>query len=97
MMGRLLAGAVMAAAALCCASTASAASLPRPEGSSPLGSASAPDGPGAMSHFDLARKDCVGTARNTRSKVWFTVADGVLSDVFYPPTTRPTARRCSTP
>ena len=25
----------------------------------------APDGPGALSHFDLARKDCVGTARNT--------------------------------
>jgi hypothetical protein len=23
------------------------------------------DGPGALSHFDLARKDCIGTARNT--------------------------------
>jgi glucan 1,4-alpha-glucosidase len=44
----------------------------------------APDGPGALSHFDLARKDCLGTARNTTSKVWFTVADGVLSDVYYP-------------
>src|SRR3978361_1540773 len=44
----------------------------------------AADGAGALSHFDLARKDCVGTARNTRSKVWFTVADGVLSDVYYP-------------
>src|SRR4051794_1418786 len=42
------------------------------------------DGPGALSHFDLARKDCVGTARNRTSKVWFTVADGVLSDVYYP-------------
>ena len=40
--------------------------------------------PGALSHFDLARKDCLGTARNTTSKVWFTVADGVLSDVYYP-------------
>ena len=40
--------------------------------------------PGALSHFDLARKDCVGTARNTTSKVWFTVAGGVLSDVYYP-------------
>ena len=37
-----------------------------------------------MSHFGLARKDCVGTARNTTSKVWFTVAGGVLSDVYYP-------------
>jgi glucoamylase len=44
----------------------------------------AADGPGALSHFDLARKDCVGTARNTTSKVWFTVADGVLSDVYFP-------------
>jgi glucoamylase len=51
-------------------------------GSTPL--SVAPDGPGALSHFDLARKDCLGTARNTTSKVWFTVADGVLSDVYYP-------------
>src|SRR6185295_3873579 len=38
--------------------------------------AAAPDGPGALSHFDLARKDCLGTARNTTSQVWFTVANG---------------------
>src|SRR5438874_3517136 len=44
----------------------------------------APGGPGALSHFDLARKDCLGTARNTTSKVWFTLANGVLSDVYYP-------------
>jgi len=41
-------------------------------------------GPGALSHFGLARKDCLGTARNTMSKVWYTVANGVLSDVYYP-------------
>jgi glucoamylase len=46
--------------------------------------ATASDGPGALSHFDLARKDCLGTARNTTSKVWFTIANGVLSDVYYP-------------
>jgi len=46
--------------------------------------AGAPGWPGALSHFDLARKDCLGTARNTTSKVWFTVANGVLSDVYYP-------------
>ena len=53
---------------------------------SPAAASAAPatDGPGAMSHFGLARKDCVGTARNDRSKVWFTVADGVLSDIYYP-------------
>jgi Glucodextranase, domain N len=42
---------------------------------------SAPGGPGAVSHFDLARKDCLGTARNTTSKTWYTVANGVLSDL----------------
>jgi glucoamylase len=46
--------------------------------------ASAADGPGALSHFGLARKDCLGTSRSTASKVWFTVAGGVLSDVYYP-------------
>jgi glucoamylase len=47
-------------------------------------SAAAPGGPGAQSYLDLARKDCFGTAPNTTSKVWFTVADGVLSDTFSP-------------
>src|SRR5712664_1183510 len=58
-----------------------------PAGLSPIGgwaSRAASDGPGNLSHFDLARKDCLGTARNTTSKVWFTVANGVLSDVYYP-------------
>ena len=45
---------------------------------------SAPGGPGAVSFFDLARKDCVGTSRTSASKVWYTVAGGVLSDVSYP-------------
>src|SRR4051794_21700674 len=48
-------------------------------GASPAG-----DRPGALSHFDVARKDCLGTARNTTSKIWYTVADGVLSDVYAP-------------
>jgi glucoamylase len=45
---------------------------------------SAPGAPGALSHFDLARKDCFGTARTSGSKVWYTVAGGVLSDVYSP-------------
>src|SRR4030081_130241 len=58
-----------------------------PAGLSPISgwaSRAASDGPGNLSHFDLARKDCLGTARNTTSRVWFTVANGVLSDVYYP-------------
>ncbi len=44
----------------------------------------AADGPGSTAYFDLARKDCLGTAQNSGSKVWFTLANGVLSDVYYP-------------
>jgi glucoamylase len=51
---------------------------------SAAGAAVAPGSPGSESYFDLARKDCVGTARNTTSRVWFTVADGVLSDTYWP-------------
>jgi glucoamylase len=46
--------------------------------------AAAPGAPGAASYFDLARKDCVGTAAANGSKVWYTVAGGVLSDVYEP-------------
>jgi glucoamylase len=43
-----------------------------------------PGAPGVTAYFDTGRKDCLGTARHTRSKVWYTVADGVLSDVYEP-------------
>src|SRR5215469_9308551 len=46
--------------------------------------AAAPGAPGAPSYFDVARKDCVGTAASPGSKVWYTVAGGVLSDVYEP-------------
>ncbi len=75
--GRPLALAVVAALALALAPRPGAAGVV-------LAAGSAADGPGALSHFDLARKDCLGTARNRTSKVWFTVAGGVLSDVYYP-------------
>src|SRR5262245_58463831 len=74
---RRLAGLVVVCALTALPSAASATPSPPPTGA-------ATDGPGALSHFDLARKDCVGTARNRKSKVWFTVADGVLSDVYFP-------------
>lgn len=40
--------------------------------------------PGAASYYDEARKDCVGTAADTGSKAWYTVADGTLSDTYAP-------------
>ena len=73
-------------AALCVLSFAVAAASPAGATSTAAAQlgAAAPGGPGTMSYFDLARKDCVGTARNTTSKVWYTVAGGVLSDVYEP-------------
>ncbi|QNK80393.1 glucan 1,4-alpha-glucosidase [Nakamurella sp. PAMC28650] len=44
----------------------------------------APGAPGSLGHFGLARKDCLGTARNATSKIWYTIAGGVLSDVYAP-------------
>ena len=73
MTSRLLRLAGTAAVALICTAGVSAAP-----------STPAPGAPGALSHFDLARKDCLGTARNTTSKVWYTIAGGVLSDTYYP-------------
>lgn len=52
--------------------------------SSAAAAAEAPGAPGALSHYDLARKDCVGTSRGGASKIWYTVAGGVLSDVYAP-------------
>src|SRR6476646_2849462 len=44
----------------------------------------APGAPGAPSYFDLARKDCLGTAAGRGSNVWYTVPGGVRSDVYEP-------------
>jgi glucoamylase len=85
----LLRPAVLAAAAALMLG-ASALQLPRASAASAAPSAlsvpgtAAAGGPGAASYFDLARKDCLGTAANSGSKVWYTVADGVLSDVYEP-------------
>ena len=48
------------------------------------GAGATPGAPGTQSYFNLARKDCVGTAAGTGSKVWYTVANGVLSDTYEP-------------
>jgi glucoamylase len=73
----LAASAAVVAGLAVAASTATAASPAK-------AATAAPGGPGAPSYFDLARKDCVGTAAGTGSKVWYTVAGGVLSDVYEP-------------
>jgi glucoamylase len=74
--------ALLAALAVPAAKAATAA--PAASAAPAQGAGPAPGAPGAPSFFDLARKDCVGTAANTGSKVWYTVAGGVLSDVYEP-------------
>ena len=75
---------VVAALGTLCLALAAAAPAGAASSAAAQPAVTAPGGPGTMSYFDLARKDCVGTARNTGSKVWYTVAGGVLSDVYEP-------------
>jgi glucoamylase len=44
----------------------------------------APGGPGQDAHWPSAAKQGLGTANTLRSKVWFTLADGVMTEVYYP-------------
>ncbi|HKE59550.1 MAG TPA: glycoside hydrolase family 15 protein [Pyrinomonadaceae bacterium] len=44
----------------------------------------APGGPGGDAHWLTAAKNGFGTSNTLTSKVWFTLADGVLTEVYYP-------------
>lgn len=44
----------------------------------------APGGPGADAQWATAGKQAVGTANSPNSKVWFTLAQGVMTEVYYP-------------
>lgn len=44
----------------------------------------APGGPGQDAHWPSAAKKGFGTANTLASKVWFTLNDGVMTEVFYP-------------
>src|SRR4051794_14217731 len=82
--GRVVRRVPMGAGAAAGCLLALAVALPAQAAQRATPAVAADDGPGAVSHYDLARKDCLGTARNRKSKVWYTVAGGVLSDVYYP-------------
>jgi glucoamylase len=55
---------------------------PNPVESQTAGGAS--DGPGNPAAWTTGNKLAVGTSADTTSKVWFTVAKGVTTEVFYP-------------
>jgi len=44
----------------------------------------APGAPGYDAHWLRAAKNGFGTANNVASKVWFTLNDGVMTEVYYP-------------
>lgn len=48
--------------------------------------------PGEPSTWAHAKKQGFGTAYSTGSRVWFTIADGILTEVFYPRTDTPQIR-----
>ncbi|WP_459985919.1 hypothetical protein, partial [Nocardioides sp. AN3] len=55
-------------------------------------SAGAPGAPGTPSTWNEGDKDGFGTARGTASKVWYTLNDGMLTDVYYPRIDTPSIR-----
>jgi len=79
-------GYVVTVSAVAVVASSLALAAPRAQGASVAAApgGAAPGGPGAQSYMDTSRKDCFGTAANTGSKAWYTVADGVLSDVYSP-------------
>jgi glucoamylase len=50
----------------------------------PLAALDAPNGPGLSSVWARADKDFIGTSLSAASKVYFTGAQGILTEVFYP-------------
>ena len=54
--------------------------------------ASAPGAPGAPSEWVTGDKDGFGTARGTSSKVWYTLNNGELSEIYYPRIDTPSTR-----
>jgi GH15 family glucan-1,4-alpha-glucosidase len=68
----ILAATVLLAAGLGVPASAAAASSP------------APGAPGGPSSWTTGAKQGVGTATTDASKVWYTLAEGVLTEVYYP-------------
>jgi glucoamylase len=48
--------------------------------------------PGMEPRWTSSRKDAVGTAYASSSRVWFTVSHGVLNEIYYPTIDRPQVR-----
>src|SRR5271165_2203545 len=68
-----------------CLAIAIAFAVPRSEAQpSDAPAHAAGDGPGGGASWTTGNKLAVGTSAGTGSKVWFTVAKGIASEVYYP-------------
>src|SRR5271165_7379125 len=52
----------------------------------------APGGPGIPPRWTRGAKEAVGTAYSTSSRLWYTVADGVITECYYPTIDSPQIR-----
>src|SRR6516165_9244741 len=52
----------------------------------------APGGPGIPPRWTFGAKDGVGTAYSVSSRLWYTVANGVITEVYYPTIDTPQIR-----
>ncbi len=53
----------------------------------------APNGPGMEPHWTRSSKDAVGSAYSKQSRIWFTLAKGVITEVYYPSIDRANTRQ----
>jgi glucoamylase len=83
-------GAALASAAMVFAALGT--SGPAALATAPGGHPGAPGAPGAASDWVTGDKDGFGTARGTTSKVWYTLHNGGLSEVYYPRIDTPSTR-----
>ena len=52
----------------------------------------APGGPGITPKWTFGAKDAVGTAYSVSSRIWYTLANGVITEVYYPTIDTPQIR-----
>src|SRR5262249_15185103 len=58
--------------------------LPQSRYSMSAPSQNAPGWPGSPPRWTSSAKSGVGTARNTASRVWFTLSHGIFDEIYYP-------------
>ena len=63
--------------------------------SDPTGSAPRPatGGPGTEPRWTSSAKSGVGTALDSRSRIWFTISHGIVDEVYYPRVDQANTRR----